>query len=120
MTILGADLELDPSTHDLVLVDGAAQLVASVEQKIKIRLLFIRGEWFLDIEAGIPYIDQVFVKQPNIDLLRALYRTEIIETPGVLAVREMRVTFISSTRRLSISFTADSDAGEIDQTVVTP
>ncbi len=119
MTLLGADLELDPLTHDLMLVDGAAQLVASVEQKIKIRLLFIRGEWFLDTEVGIPYLDQVFVKQPNLDLLRALYRTEIIETLGVLAVREMRVTFIAGTRRLSISFTADSDVGEIDQTVET-
>lgn len=120
MALLGPDLQLDPLTHDLVFVDGALQLVADPVQKVKIRLLFIRGEWFLDIEEGVPYFEEIFVKAPNLDRLRALYRTVIGDTLGIEDVREIDLAFDAGSRRLTLTWTAGTAAGEIDSTVQIP
>ena len=117
MTILGPDLRLDDLTHDLMIVDGAPQIVADVAQAIKIRLSTVRGEWFLDTELGIPYFEDLFVKAPDLGRVRSIYRQEIIDTPGVLDVRTIDLDYAPATRELTISFNADSDAGEIDDTV---
>lgn len=119
MALLGPDLQLDDATHDLVFVNGALQLRVDVAQKIKIRLLFVRGEWFLDIEEGLPYLQQIFVKSPNLDLLRSVYRSEIMNTLGVLDVRTIELTYETTTRKLSVSWSADTDQGEVDGTIQT-
>lgn len=117
---LGPDLILDPLTGDLRLDDGAPIAAADVAQAILIRLRFILGEWFLDTEAGLPYFERIFVKAPQIDQLRVLYRTEILETPGVRELLALEMDFDANARRLDVSFRADTDQGEIDQAVAFP
>lgn len=117
MSLLGPDIRLGDNSHDLVIVDGDLQLVADVAQAIKIRLLTVRGEWFLDNELGVPYFEEIFVKAPDLDRVRSIYRQTILDTPGVLDVRTITLSYTASTRELSVSFNCDSDQGEIDQTV---
>jgi hypothetical protein len=117
---LGPDLELDPITHDLVITDGALSMVADVAQAIKIRLLLIKGEWFLDTDAGVPYFESIWIKGPNIEQIKAIFRKTIVDTPGVSELREFDVTYDNAQRSLTVTFTADSDEGEIDQVVAVP
>lgn len=114
---LGFDIRLNQD-HDLDFgTNGALTLEADVAQKIKERLLFIRGEWFLDRDDGVPYFEQIFVKAPNLDHLRALYRSVILDTPGVLDLRTFVLALDSSTRQMTLTFSADTDTGEIEQTL---
>ena len=94
--------------HQLVLVSG----VALVRQKLCSRFRFFLGEWFLDRRLGLPFYRDVFVKNPNIPLIRSLFRRVAIETPGVLSLRRFDVTFDFETRELSLHFEAICDGDE--------
>lgn len=111
---LGPDLLLGVESHDLEMVGGDAQMVASLAQAIKIRLLFFKAEWFLDQEVGIPYFQDIFVKNPNLDQIEALFRQEIADTPGVVAVHDVDVELDRENRRLTITWSAEGDSGLID------
>lgn len=111
---LGPDILLDDATNDLDLSRGGdLTLTPDVAQAIRIRLKFFRGEWFLDREQGVPWFEQIFVKNPNLEHVRAIFRKVIVDTPGVGDVRTVEVTYDPLTRGLSLEFEADSDYGEI-------
>ena len=110
---LGPDLMLDPLTHDLDIQDGDLFLGADVAQAVKIRLLFIRGEWFLNTLEGVPYFEQVFIKNPNLDHIAAIFRATIIETPGVKDIFNFDFDFVPTTRTFTLAWSADTDQGEI-------
>lgn len=112
---LGPDLLLDPLTHDLDLVDGDMVLGADVAQAVKIRLLFIRGEWFLNNLQGIPYFEQVFIKAPNLSHIASIFRQTIVDTPGVNELLQFNLDFDGNTRVFTLIWAADTDEGEIDE-----
>ena len=115
---LGLDFELDTLTHDLKLSDGDISVVSSVAQAIKIRLLLVQGEWFRDVSIGVPYYESVFIKPVNTGLLSSVFHDAIVNTLGVNDVISLDVLFDSSTRSVSIEWTADTDEGEISDTQV--
>lgn len=109
------DLLLD-NDGDLALVDGDLQLVSGVEairQDAQLRLRFIRGEWFLDPTVGVPYFQDVFVKNPDLARIRAVLIDELRRTPGIVEVPELTVTLDSATRRLTGTFRAVTSAGDV-------
>lgn len=113
MAKLGPDLLLDPDSHDLQFVGGDLVMAVDIAQAVKINLLFVQSEWFLNREKGLPYWDQVFVKGPNLDHVAALFRRAIVNTPGVLSVLSLSVDFDAGTREFRVEWSADSDEGEI-------
>lgn len=105
------DLYLDPQTHDLwVGSAGQVRTTSGVPeaagQRIAIRLLMFAGEWFLDLTAGVPYYREVFVKTPDLDLVRALFRAQVQSDLYVVDVPRMDLTFDAATRNLAIDFDA--------------
>lgn len=113
MTVLGPDLLLDPLTHDLTFVDGDMVMSADVAQAVKINLLFIQDDWFLNLAAGVPYFEKIFVKAPNLDHVAAIFRRTIVETPGVGALTKFVFDFDGDTRIFTLEWAADTDEGEI-------
>lgn len=101
--------ELDWVGNDLYFVTGAD----AVAQHLKIRLRLIRGEWFLDTRAGVPYYSQIWVKNPNLSAIEAVFRQAIITTPGVEKLERYDQSFEVSTREFSISFTAKLEGDDI-------
>lgn len=78
------------------------------------------GEWFIDTTQGIPYVQQILgQKNPNITNIRALFRTVILNTPGIVSVQEIRV-FLNSARQFSYTFSATDNTGAIIQGGDTP
>ena len=59
------DILLD-SNGDLAFKGTDIVLANSVRQKIKIRLKWFFQEWRWDDEAGVPYFEYLFVKNPDI------------------------------------------------------
>jgi len=91
----------------IVLVRGDEQIA----QKLRTRLKFFLGEHFLDTTLGIPYYREVFKKNPNLNLLRSLFRQAILTTPQVVSVEELLLEINSATRTLEVSFKARIDTG---------
>ncbi len=102
------DLKLD-STGDLLIEDDAFQLVDgddAIVQHLSIRLRFFKGEFFLDTRLGIPYFDQVLIKNPSLVAIRGILREAILETPGIASLDAFSTAFDAATRKLTVEFTA--------------
>jgi hypothetical protein len=109
------DLKLDPDTGDLVIADGDLVLVSGIDavaQLIRGYLLLFRGEWFLDESAGIPYFEDILVKNPNLSAIREIFRQTLLEVPGVLSVESLSLE-LSAERTLSVDWKVDTDLGEL-------
>lgn len=108
------DIALD-AFGDLLFTDGDLSFVRgaeAVQQSLKIRLRFFQGEWFLDVNAGLPYSTQILVKNPNLVALRAIYRREIEETVGVGELRRLLLTY-DPARILKVQYSVVTDLGEL-------
>lgn len=107
---LATNGDWDVSTGDLLLTTGNE----AIKQSVKIRLSFFQGEWFLDLDAGIPYYQSVMVKNPDPNLLHSIFRTALLETPGVQSVDELQLTINRETRQLTLTASITGDVGEFD------
>lgn len=110
------DLQLDPLTGAFVQTKGDLAFTSGIDaiaQDLTICLQFFKGEWFLDPDIGVPYFEQVFVKNPNLDAIRVIFRSVILSRPGVLSLSDFTVAFDAKTRVLRVKFTAETDEGPL-------
>jgi hypothetical protein len=102
------------SEGDLALTLGRLTLIDGTEekaQKLRNRLRMFEGEWFLDVRVGVPWFSVVFVKAPDLEVVKRLLRKVILATPGIVSVTELSVEFDRGTRELEYEFTAVDDTG---------
>lgn len=96
-----------------LLIHRFATGVVAVQQSIRCRLQAFRGEWFLNLNLGLPYLQEIIGrKSPNLIAIRALYRQVIEETPGVRELLELRLA-LSADRVLTVTFKVNTDFGEL-------
>lgn len=112
---LSHDLEIGDN-FDLSFVRGAEYFA----QKLKIRLWFFLGEWFLDTAEGTPWFQSVLVKNPNLALVGTLLKSRILETPGVLSLVSFELEFDRGLRNLAVSFQAKTESGMVELSEVFP
>lgn len=98
-------LAIDKTTNDLAL-DGAGNMMTvtdahAVGQHVRQRLKTHQGEWFLDTQAGVPWLDQVLGRQYDPALAEAVIKAEISETAGVTGISGFSVQFDGRTREIS-------------------
>jgi hypothetical protein len=84
-----------------------------IGQRLKLRLKRFLGEWFLNNELGIPYFEEVLVKNPDLDSIKQIFRKEIEETEGVLNIIKLNTELIREDRKLKIDFTVKLNNGTI-------
>ena len=110
------DLKLDQLTHDLVIEDGDLVLVTDAEaliQNLKIRLYTFYGEWAFDTTQGVPYFEDILVKNPNISNIQAVLKSVILETKGVTKLTAFVFEYDPKARSASLNFTVESEFGTI-------
>lgn len=114
------DFLLD-STGDIVVTTDVQMVsgVAAVTQAIRVRLLTFKGEWSLDLDHGFPWFQEVFGAKYQPDRIRSLVRAFILETPNVLDVLSLDVTFNGATRELTVTFAVNTVFGVSATTTVT-
>lgn len=100
------DVYMDPVTHRLA---RTTDLSAIVAQRIKCRLLTVRGEWGQAPEIGVPLFDKVLGgdnKAPDLVALKHLFATEIAKVEDVYRLDSLVLAFNNAGRSLSINFAA--------------
>ena len=111
------------SNNNLMVRGGSLLTVADgaeIVQHVRSRLLFYLGEWFLDIDAGVPYFQEIFTKPANLANIESIFKSKILRTPGVQRLTDFSMTYEGgSSRTLSVSFSAETTFGLIDKDKVT-
>lgn len=111
------DLDLDRS-------EGLSKRLTGSEyrkQKIRQRLLFIRGEWFADTRLGMPWFEEILVKNPDLRLVQARIRDCVLSVKGITSCRLAEFSYDAKTRNLAVAYEAtDIDGATITDVVSTP
>ena len=111
------DLLLD-STGDLYISPkGDVVLNHSVAQKIRIKLLWLEGEWKWNKEEGMPYRESLFIKNPDTDYFAGIIRQKIFEVEEITEVKEVTIDFDKKTRGAVIKYVALTDYETIREEV---
>jgi len=76
----------------------------AVAQGILVRLKNIKGEWFLDLENGVPWFTSILGAKYNEMEVRGIILDTITKAPGVTELISLVMTFNASTRSLDIAF----------------
>lgn len=111
------DILLDSKGDLYVSPEGDIALGNSVAQKIRIRLLWFEGEWKWDVDEGLPYMSDLFIKNPDVDTFEGIVRSKIFEVDEVTDVREVLVDYDRQTRIATIKYTALTDYETIKEEV---
>ena len=100
------------ANHDLVVLDFDLQITKNEQilpQKIKQALLMFQGEWFLDIEQGVPYYSDVLGQKGALDSIRSVFIDCINSVPGVKELSQFDMSYIAQTRELRLKFSVVDD-----------
>lgn len=107
--------------NDLVLTsDVNSAGTDNVLQDILQRLSFFRGEWFMDNTQGVPYFEQILVKNPNQANIDAILVNIIMSTPGVQSLLAYSFEPNNEKRSLSVSFSVVTTQGKVSYSTVVP
>lgn len=104
------DLVSNPVTgkRELLIVTGAPY----VRQKLASRFRFFLGEWFLDRREGVPWYRDVFVKNPQLQVIQDIFRKTILSVVEVASIIRFTTNYDPVARRLSFDFAVTLRSGE--------
>lgn len=106
--------------HDMTFGAGLANFCVDAEataQNVRTRLELLQGEWFLDVSAGIPYLDNQYVtkaitdKPADLAFTEAAIQQEILDTDGVSAITSFESEFDADTRVFDAQATIQTEFG---------
>lgn len=106
------DLRLTDDGDLYVNERGDIEITDAVIQAVKIRLRWFLGEWRINTDYGIPYYDEVFIKNPSTSVLEDRIRTEILTVDEVEAVNNVSISIDRNTRIADITFSITSGGEE--------
>lgn len=90
------DLELDAT--------GDIQFTDSIKQAIAVRLRWFAEEWRLGPDLGLPYYNDVFVKNPNYVVIQDRIREAISDVDGVDEINFLEIAHDTQMRKLQIKY----------------
>ena len=102
-------------SNGLVRRGGRFVRADSVVERVRAKLQLIRGEWFLDRNAGIPWVetdtapDPILGAKPNLAHARQYIEQAIRSVEGVATIDTLRVE-LGRTRSLTITFGVNGEA----------
>lgn len=90
----------------LVLINGS-NTDLEILQRIKVRLRFFQGEWFLNTDHGIPYFQNILgTKNLNLDVVQSLFQAQILEVEGVKDMISSLIDYDPQQRKVLYTFEA--------------
>lgn len=118
------DFALD-ATGDLVLVSDEKYRkdikpitgAARIAQSLNIRLRTWMGEWYLNLNHGVPYISSVMGKQPQ-ELVLSVFRTQISTVQGIQRIDALTLDLDAPSRLLNVAVSAVSAEGPVEAKMV--
>lgn len=117
------DLLLDEKTHDMVFSNGATPVTTTpqitVAQRLKIRLQTFQGEYFMNLQAGVPYYQRIFGKIKNKSTIDTIFQSEILADEGVIELVDYQSTLDNTLRFLTVTFSVRTSDGITDDISIT-
>lgn len=95
-----------------------ATLAESVIQAVNVRLKWFAGEWPFDTSRGFDWFGDVFVKEPDEDVIARSIRSEIADVDGITSVESVDIDVDNRTRSATISWVAKSNEETLKSEVV--
>ena len=108
--LLDINGDVDITNGKLSLTTG----LKAIEQRLAQRLRLFFTEWFLDKTRGIPWIQQIFKKNPNPVVVDAVIKREILAEPQVIELQTFSLDLDTTTRLLTVTFRALTTEGELN------
>lgn len=102
--------------HDMTFGYGLGCIAERSEacaQNVKTRLLLLEGEWFLDLTAGVPWLQKILIKPARVLLANTIIRRRIATTADVAEIVNYDSVFSSETRKLTIAVTVRTVYGDV-------
>lgn len=112
-----ADFKFNEDTWDLVIENNDLVAVTGLEavrQNLRQRLGMFKGEWFLNLQKGVPYFQEIFKKDYSPSEVDAAFKITILNTPGVLELLDYNLELDNVTGKMNLSFKVRSYDGIID------
>ncbi len=113
------DLELDLTNSDLVINKlGDLQLLNTEEkvarQTAQINLLTFRGEWFLDLDLGVPYFQRILRRGATKELVDSILQDVVNNSYNIQRITKWRSSLdkVTNTYNLEL-FEGLVDSGKI-------
>lgn len=97
--------------HDMTFGQGLASLARdqeAVAQRVRTRLYMLKGEWFLNTDAGVPYLQEITTRPADLFLTESTIRATIADTEGVASINDFSMSYDGATRVLSIETTVST------------
>lgn len=104
---------VDIRRYSIKAIDGADK----VAQQIKMTLLTFLGEWFLDVTFGVPYLEEILIKNPKLTSVENILRTKIKDVPDVERIVEFGMDYDRARRTLSVAYIAETLLGPIKDSI---
>lgn len=98
--------------------EGDISLVTSPVQEVLIKLKWFFEEWVFDPEKGIPWYEEVLVKNPDIDGIKKRFIREMLDVDDVLEVPGMDIMIDPKTRQTFVKFTMRTSEKTYEEEVV--
>lgn len=107
---LTEDGDLDFSTGNLRLEDDRVERATAKTRKA---FALWQGSWFLDINAGFPYLQQILGQKPrDLTAIGGLFRATALSVPDVVST-QLDVAYDGSSRELTVAFESKLSDGSI-------
>lgn len=95
------DLDISGNTFSLTDNNSDEEIV----QRLKQRLKFFFGEWFLDNTRGVPWFQVIFEKNAQPAIIETVLKDAIIGTPGVSFLNKFGpIDYDPKTRLAKVAF----------------
>ena len=82
---------------------GDISLTDSVKQAVRIRLQWFLNEWRFAPQFGIPYFEEILVKNPNMLRFRSIIRDAAESVEEVREARNVEIALDASNRSVRVS-----------------
>lgn len=82
---------------------GDISATNSIVQAVRIRLLWFLKEWRLGPSSGIPYFEEILVKNPNEAKARHLIREAVMSVEGVTNILGVGLVVNKKTRQATVT-----------------
>jgi len=117
------DLKIDETVRDLAIEGGDIALIAgneAVPQRSTIALRLHRGEWFMDLSAGVPWSEWFRMKPFKPQAAEIFLKRYLRGLLGVASIEEIDLT-LGDDRSMEVEYRytlADGEGG-VDSTLIT-
>lgn len=112
MRTLNFPLSIDSNGEIIVITE-----LEALRQKINQRLSLFKGSWFLNVLAGIPYLQEIIKKPVDPGLVASILNTEILKEPEVLSIGAVEADLDTATREFTYQATLNTSYGSTEVTL---